>query len=74
MVSKGMEPQTALAEKEDDQIEDESFPKGKVKDGGFYMDNENLLAGKTKCKGKKRKNVSIKDQPKPKNARKLVLY
>ena len=61
-----MEPQKALAEKEGDHIEDESFPGCKVKDGGLYMDNENLLAGKTKCKGKKRKNVSIKDQPKPK--------
>ena len=60
-----MDPQTALAEKEDDHIEDDSFPAGKVKDG-FYIDNENLPAGKTKCEGKKRKNVSIKDQPKPK--------
>ena len=60
-----MEPQKALAEKEDDHIEDESFSAGKVKDG-FYIYNENLPAGKTKCKGKKHKNVSIKDQQKPK--------
>ena len=36
-----MEPQAALAEREDDHIEDESFPAGKVKDG-FHIDNENL--------------------------------
>ena len=60
-----MEPQTALAEKkDDDHIEDESLPAGKVK-YDFYIDNENLPTGKTKCKGKKHKNVSIKDQPKP---------
>ena len=66
-----MEPQTALAEKEDDHTEDESFPAGKVKDkDGFYIDNENLPEGKAKCKGKKPKNVSIKDQPKPKKCSK----
>ena len=55
-----MESQTTLAEKEDDQIEDESFPNGNIKDGGFYMDDKNLLAGKAKCKEKKHKNVCIK--------------
>ena len=67
-----MEPQTALAEKDDDHIEDESYPAGQVKDGGFYMDNENLLAGKTKCKGEKRKSV-LKTIQNQRNARKLVL-
>ena len=60
-----MEPQTALVEKGDNQIEDESLPVGKAKDGD-HIDNENLPALKAKCKGKKHKNLSIKDYPKPK--------
>ena len=42
--SENMEPQTALAEKEDDHMEDESLPAGKVKDGD-HIDNENFPAG-----------------------------
>ena len=40
-----MESQTTSTEKEDDHIEDEGPPAGKVKDGN-HTDDENLPAGK----------------------------
>ena len=53
MGSKNMEPQTALAEKKDHHIEDESFPAGKVKDkDSFYIDNENLPEGQNQMQRK----------------------
>ena len=55
--SENIKPQIAL---EDHHIEDENLSAGKVKDGDHIGNNENLLAGKATCKGKKCKNGSIK--------------